>query len=144
MKHGYYSAAEGKKVVVLDFASMHPTIAIAKDICLTNRGVLPALLSRLLSIKSECGLGETTACMVKRAYVKFQMVATTGWLGRKLFNGGPTGRRKCYAKVLSNTRDILREVIDHCKYLATTEAFQGIEVVYSDGQYRAKWRFWTS
>ena len=130
MKHGYYSAAEGRKVVVLDFASMHPTIAIAKDICPTNRGVLPALLSRLLSIKSECELGETTACMVKRAYVKFQMVATTGWLGRKVINGGTTGRRKCYAQILSITRDILKEVIDHCRYLATTETFQGIEVVY--------------
>ena len=130
MKHGYYSAAEGRKVVVLDFASMHPTIVIAKDICPTNRSVLPALLSRLLSIKSECERGKTTACMVKRAYVKFQMVATTGWLGRKLINGGTTGRRKCYAKILSVTRDILKEVIDHCRYLATTETFQGIEVVY--------------
>ena len=85
---------------MLDFASMRPTIAIAGNICPTSRGVLPAALSRLLAIKSECELGGTTADRVKRAYVKFQMVATTGWLGRKLVNGGTTGRRKCYARIL--------------------------------------------
>lgn len=130
MRNGYYAATEGKQVIVLDFASMHPTIAIAGNICPTGRGVLPAALSRLLEIKLKCELGGTTADRVKRAYVKFQMVATTGWLGRKLVNGGTTKRRECYARILATTRDILESVIDHCKCLSITEEFKGIDVVY--------------
>lgn len=129
-KIGYYSEVEGREVTVLDFTSMHATIAIAMDICPTGRSLVPHLLSRLLAIKSECELEDTPAAQVMRAFVKFQMVATTGWLGRKLANGGTIARRKCYARILAVTRNILQDVVEHCEYLATTEGFAGMEVVY--------------
>jgi DNA polymerase elongation subunit (family B) len=129
-ERGFYERAADRGVCELDFESMHPSVVITRGICPTGKGVLPKLMESLLDNKRVCENSEAKNLMVRRAFFKSIMVCTTGWLGRKLANGGDSIRRECYGRILQATRDILTETIEACNKLSTTEDFQGLCVVY--------------